>query len=52
MTTRAKFEPEFIEGLKHIFEERIAFNKTWLFSEGKEKPYVPLNPLVPPLAPQ
>jgi hypothetical protein len=28
MTKASAFEPEFVSGLKSIFEERIAFNKT------------------------
>jgi uncharacterized protein (TIGR00369 family) len=27
VTTSAEFEPEFLQGLKHIFEERIVFNQ-------------------------
>jgi DNA polymerase-4 len=39
-----------IHEVRDTAEERIAFNKTWLFSEGKEEAFVPQNPLVPPLA--
>jgi len=39
-----------IHDVRETAEERIAFNKTWLFSEGREEAFIPQNPLVPPLA--